>query len=260
MDSATEAIYSKAVQDALQAQSTTIEGTYNSRNNIATRRDALHDIYMQTHLREATRILGLKKAHRSGRIKDHTHITNLFTKVHGTISAAILTGEECISIEPSLAQRLQTINQLKSTLRADLAELDQLHIQVPLSHGWETIHKWCLSKDYHMGQIRQIGKTCTLTDQAALRNPKKLFRQICKPPGSSKISSLRRGNVTLTSPKEIETELTNFLKKTGGKYEHIPPMNEHRLRNHTIQPPNPLLRDLLIAPSTALVKLVVDII
>jgi hypothetical protein len=84
----------------------------------------------------------------------------------------------------------------------------------------------------------------------ALHNPKKLTRQICKPPGSNRITSLRRGEKIMTSNTEIEEELTSYLKSLAGSPEHIPVAAHHPCNSQTdtSSPPrevNPYLRDIL---------------
>jgi ribonuclease HI len=50
------------------------------------------------------------------------------------------------------------------------------------------------------------------SDKMALTDPKKLYRQICKPNVSTHISSLKKGSTFITTDEGIEQELTEYLQ------------------------------------------------
>jgi hypothetical protein len=105
--------------------------------------------------------------------------------------------------------------------------------------NWKDMSNWHSARDYHRGQITGARDTYKITDTEALANPKKLTRLICKPPGSSTILSLRRGDLLIEDDAGIEKELTGFITSLAGKEEPIHDMNAHPAyvgkQNHTPQ-------------------------
>ena len=224
LDDSKAAQISQAVENELEKYKDTIRGTYENRTTPATKRDILHELYYKIHIEQATRILGTKKAARSGQYSTFTETIDTWQTVHHQINKEMQNMEELIKTKQSAnptQEKDLILNKLANNLILELKYLTDKHIHVPIQEGWYPLLKWCRAKDYHMGQLRHIKETCKMTDEMAIRNPKKLTRQICKPHGTTHISSLRKGNKHLTTDKDIEQELTEYLAKIAGTEEQL---------------------------------------
>ena len=90
-------------------------------------------------------------------------------------------------------------------------------------------------------------------DTAFLRDPKQTYKFCCKPKSSSTISSLRKGNKTLTSDGAISRELTNFIKgicEDDRISQEDAPRYEPK-RHSPDYTPNVNLKDILYKPALA---------
>jgi exonuclease III len=225
LDDTKAAQISLAVENELEKYKDTIRGTYENRTTTpANKRDTLHKLYNKIHIEQAKRFLGTKKAARSGQYSTTTETIDTWQRVHHQIYKELQKMEDLInnkhSTNPSHEKDL-ILNNLANNLSPEINYLTDQHIHIPIQEGWYPLLKWCRAKDYHMGQIRHIKETCKMTDEMAINNPKKLTRQICKPHGTTHISSLRKGNTLLTTDKDIEHELTEYLSKIAGTEEKL---------------------------------------
>jgi hypothetical protein len=128
---------------------------------------------------------------------------------------------------PPEAEATQLLDSHREGLRPELETLTSRGFPSPPLHHWIDLTKWHKSRDYHRGQITGARDTYKITDAEALSNPKKLTRLICKPPGSSTITALRRDGIIIDDDAGIERELTQYIQTLAGDREPLHKMPAH---------------------------------
>ena len=225
----TDAEFSRKIEEALTPQWKTLRNTFLGRLPPQRKLDILYNTYQKLHLKTAYKVYGQRKQHPTPNKPNVTEASEAWDTSYKTIVQFIKKHKDTHTGTPSR----EALDKLSDTIKAQTDILRERGHTLPPVEAWEDLQKWAAAKDYNRGQMLGRHDAYGITDAEAIANPKKLTKAVCKPPGSSTIHSLRKGNEILVNDVELEKEFTSFLTNLGGQKENILDMKDHPAREKT---------------------------
>ena len=222
------------MEEELRTRWKSIRSTYRGNaKRVARRRDILNNILKNTLARVSKKVLGIKT-------KDTTRMRE--DQWAAKVNEFIGEMETIVDNGESQHWRGNNDNELNDTpfVAAMKGEIQKFYDLPNTPTEWK---QWWKHKSANtMDIIHRKSNRDRLTDTLVISNPKKLYKQICKRPQSTKISSLRKGDVFITEDEAIEKELTDYLTNMGRKHDQPPEMEK-------IDNPKPELATLMEDPT-----------
>jgi exonuclease III len=222
----TDGKFSQEIDKALKPKWKTLRRTFMGNLPPQKKLTILYDAYQNIHLKTAYKVYGQRKHFPARNRPDNTEATEAWDQSHKKIADFIKKHKEAHTRPPDGKE----MDQLRDSLREKTDTLRERGHTLPPLDSWADLQKWTAAKDYNRGQMLGKHDAYGITDAEALANPKKLTKAVCKPPGSSSIHSLRKGNEILVSDVDLEKEFTSFLTNHGGNEEEICDMKNHPAR------------------------------
>ena len=247
---------SKDIQQSLYDQREIIRRTkYNRNTSAQKKRDALLNILERTCNRVTIQHVGRRTAPRTG-----THQENSTSTLNhwDTLMTLISKVRKAHNFEPRA-------NRITGPIHDTSEKLKKAGVEIP--GDWEGLCRLWTHRFYHRSLLHPNSRETGWSDTEALANPKGFYKQMCKPPGSSRITSLRVKSKPKDKPPfttiihkddEIEDALTGFLEHIANDEERWDPTTDAEIAAYKGSPNTSKFAGLMDKCSTEEVRRIVQ--